>query len=156
MNPLTQFKNTTILPVLIALTLGCFGLSPGARAVTPAPDGGYPNFNTAEGTDALFSLTSGSANTALGFNALYSTTTGFQNTATGSGALASNTTGNYNTALGFQALYSNTTGGLLLPNNALDWQGNTATGYQALYTTPRALETLPVVCGRSIATPTAS
>jgi hypothetical protein len=25
MNPLIQSKNTTILPVLIALTLGCFG-----------------------------------------------------------------------------------------------------------------------------------
>ena len=35
MNPLTQSKNTTILPVLIALTLGCFGLSPQARAVEP-------------------------------------------------------------------------------------------------------------------------
>jgi len=33
MNPLTQSKNTTILPLLIALTLGCFGLSPQARAV---------------------------------------------------------------------------------------------------------------------------
>ena len=33
MNPLIQSKNTTILPVLIALTLGCFALSPQARAV---------------------------------------------------------------------------------------------------------------------------
>jgi hypothetical protein len=33
MNPLTQSKNATILPVLIALALGCFGLSPQARAV---------------------------------------------------------------------------------------------------------------------------
>src|SRR6476659_7620474 len=57
MNPLTQSKNTTILPVLIALTLGCFALSPQARAVSPPPDGGYPNNNTAEGQDALFSLT---------------------------------------------------------------------------------------------------
>jgi hypothetical protein len=32
MNPLTQFKNTTIL---IALTLACFGFSPQARAVCP-------------------------------------------------------------------------------------------------------------------------
>ena len=28
MNPLIQSKNATILPVVIALTLGCFGLSP--------------------------------------------------------------------------------------------------------------------------------
>jgi N-acetylneuraminic acid mutarotase len=60
MNPLTQSKNATILPVLIALTLGCFGLSPQARAVDPPPDGGYPNFNTAEGEDALYSNITGS------------------------------------------------------------------------------------------------
>ena len=34
MNPLTQSKNATILPILIALTLGCFGVSPQARAVS--------------------------------------------------------------------------------------------------------------------------
>jgi hypothetical protein len=56
MNPLTQSKYTTILPVLIALILGCFGLSPQAPAVTPALDGGYPNQNTAEDEDALLSL----------------------------------------------------------------------------------------------------
>ena len=33
MKPLTQSKNITILPVLIALTLVCFALSPTARAV---------------------------------------------------------------------------------------------------------------------------
>ena len=79
MNPLIQSKNTTILPVLIALTLGCFGVSPQARAVDPPPDGGYPNFNTAEGEDALFSLTTGGANTAIGSDALYSNTTGSDN-----------------------------------------------------------------------------
>jgi hypothetical protein len=42
---------------LLALT--SFALSPWARAVDPAPDGGYPNGNTAEGEDALFSLTTG-------------------------------------------------------------------------------------------------
>jgi hypothetical protein len=58
MNPLTQSKNTTIVPVLIALILGCFGLSPAPKAfgVLPAPNGGYPGQNTAEGDDALFSL----------------------------------------------------------------------------------------------------
>src|SRR5205809_357247 len=79
MNPLTQSKNATILPVLIAITLGCFGLSPQARAVDPPPDGGYPNQNTAEGEDALFSLTTGADNTAMGFDALYSNTTGSDN-----------------------------------------------------------------------------
>jgi hypothetical protein len=83
MNPLTQSNNTTILPVLIALTLGCVALSPTGLAVTPAPDGGYPNGNTAEGQDALFSLTTGFSNTASGFDALYSNTSGDDNTATG-------------------------------------------------------------------------
>ena len=47
-----------------------------ARAVSPPPDGGYPNGNTAEGEDALFSLTTGTGNTALGFHALYDNSSG--------------------------------------------------------------------------------
>src|SRR5947207_1098075 len=107
--------------LLIPLVLACFGLSPSSRAVTPAPDGGYPNNNTAEGFNALFSLTTGYNNTANGASALYCNTTGFCNTATGFSALYSNTTGYHNTANGYYALYSNTTGG-----------SNTAEGYQAL------------------------
>jgi hypothetical protein len=34
----------------------CIGLLPRAQAVVPPPDGGYPNFNTAEGQNALFSV----------------------------------------------------------------------------------------------------
>jgi hypothetical protein len=88
----------------------------------PAPDGGYPGNNTAEGQDALFSLTTGLDNTANGFQALFNNTFGSANTATGSSALHSNTTGNDNTATGRLALTSNTTGGL-----------NTATGDSALF-----------------------
>jgi trimeric autotransporter adhesin len=108
---------------LIPLVLVCFGLplAPNAFGVIPPPDGGYPGNNTAEGTDALFSLTTGTENTALGFNALYSNTTGDSNTATGSQALISNTTGIRNTGNGFAALQSNTTG-----------ERNTATGRAAL------------------------
>ena len=36
--------------LFIPLMLGCFALLPRAQAVGPAPDGGYPRFNTAEGT----------------------------------------------------------------------------------------------------------
>jgi hypothetical protein len=124
--------------LLIPLVLACFGLWPVAQAVTPAPDGGYPGANTAEGTNALFSLTTGVWNTALGFQALNNNTTGwsntatgfralfsntsFENTATGVNALYSNTIGIGNTANGVAALYDNTTGG-----------SNTATGVQALY-----------------------
>ena len=95
MNPLTQFKKNRILPLLIALALGRFGLSPQARAVDPPPDGGYPNQNTAEGEDALFSLTTGADKTAMGFDALDRNTTGSDN------ALASwiwRATGRLNTA----------------------------------------------------------
>ena len=86
------------------------------EAVIPAPDGGYPGFNTAEGQEALFSLTTGSKNTAVGFFALYSMQRQLQHgyrrwgapyehhqtkiRPTGSRALFSNTTGNENTANG--------------------------------------------------------
>ena len=106
MNRLTQSKNIPILPVLIVLALACFALSPRARAVDPPPDGGYPNENTAEGQDALFSLTTGLDNTAIGFQALFQTTAGSFNTAVGSKALTSNFGGN-NTAVGFSALPNN-------------------------------------------------
>ena len=102
---------------IILLVLGCFALSPTARAVLPAPDGGYPGGNTAEGENALFSLTTGESNTAIGFQALFSNTTGSHNTATGMNALQSNTEGGANTATGSSALIANTTG-----------SGNTATG----------------------------
>ena len=72
---------------LIMLVFVCFGLSPKALAVVPAPDGGYPGQNTAEGEDALFSLTTGTDNTALGFHALFSNILFSQNTAVGSEAL---------------------------------------------------------------------
>ena len=105
----------------IAFALICFALSPRAQAVVPAPDGGYANGNTAEGTNALFSLTSGIWNTAAGAQALNQDTTGGANTATGFQALFSNTIGNRNTAVGSRALYRNMTG-----------EENTATGVQAL------------------------
>jgi hypothetical protein len=113
-------------------------VSPIAHAVSPPPGGGYPNQNTAEGDNALFSLTTGTQNTATGFQALFSNTTGGLNTATGSGALQSNTTGSGNTANGFSALFNNTTGGtntatgnLALLSN-VKGSNNTATGDLAL------------------------
>ena len=88
--------------LLIPVLLACFALPPTVRALLPppAPDGGYPNGNTAEGTAALYSLTTGSDNTANGYFALDSNTTGNNNTADGAGALDYNTTGNLNTANG--------------------------------------------------------
>src|SRR6266545_3649854 len=98
----------------ILIGIACTGLLPQAQAVSPAPDGGYPGGNTAEGQDALLSLTTatnntGNFNTANGASALFSNTTGSNNTAVGRIALFSTTTGTDNTALGVDALFSNTT-----------------------------------------------
>src|SRR4029453_7682163 len=90
--------------LLVTLGLGSLALSPVARAVEPAPDGGFPNQNTAEGDSALFSLTTGSAKTELGFVALFSLATGFANTASGYQALYNNTA-EFNTATGYRALF---------------------------------------------------
>ena len=97
-----------------------------------------PGGNTAEGQNALFSLTNGgfntavgyfslrtntnaSFNTAVGWQALFNNTEGSSNTATGVNVLFNNTTGSFNTASGDGALFSNTVG-----------ERNTATGYGAL------------------------
>jgi hypothetical protein len=63
--------------------------------LSPAPDGGYPKGNTAEGDDALFHLNTSQSfhNTAVGFQALLSNTIGGGNTANGASALGNNTTG---------------------------------------------------------------
>ena len=45
--------------VLLVVVLVLLALSPTAHAVTPPPDGGYPNNNTAEGDNALLKLTTG-------------------------------------------------------------------------------------------------
>jgi hypothetical protein len=126
--------------LLISLVLVCFALypTPKAFAVSPAPDGGYANFNTAEGQNALFGLTSGVWNTAVGAQSLFHNTTGNGNTAVGLNTLYSNTTGSGNVAVGGQALQNNTTG----TNTAIGFQavfsnttgsGNSAAGYQALF-----------------------
>ena len=123
--------------LLIPLVFACFALSPTAHAVSPAPDGGYPNGNTAEGQNALHSLTSGGYNTAIGFLSLFSHTQASFNTAIGAGTLLFNT-GNNNTATGGAALLNNTTGedntangAYALTNNTLGF-ANTATGAGAL------------------------
>jgi hypothetical protein len=142
-----HLKENAIKPMNILITavaLACFVFAQLAQAVVPAPDGGYPGFNTAEGQNALFGLTTGQGNTAVGWFSLWSNTDGSFNTGVGAGtlpfnvgdqstgegvnntalgtvALLFNTTGSENTATGVQALFSNT-----------DGVANTATGYQAL------------------------
>jgi hypothetical protein len=120
-----------------ALLVACFALSPQTQALSPQPDGGYPNGNTAEGDGALAGLTSGFYNSAVGFLSLLSNAdasfntglgagtllvnTANENTAVGAGALLSNTIGDENTASGAFALFNNTEG-----------VGNTAIGARAL------------------------
>src|SRR5215471_18094636 len=95
--------------------------NPKANALTPPPDGGYPNFTTAEGQNALKSLTTGAGNTGVGWSSLFTVTSGNLNTAVGAGALALNTADG-NTATGADALLLNTTG-----------IANTANGVFALF-----------------------
>jgi trimeric autotransporter adhesin len=130
---------------LILLVMICIAFSQKAQGVIPAPDGGYPGGNTAEGQSALLSLSTGGFNTAVGYFSLRSNTTssfntalgagtllantGDQDTATGAGALLSNTTGSVNTANGAFALFSNTTG-----------DHNTADGYDALFSNTTGIQ----------------
>jgi Chaperone of endosialidase len=125
--------------LFIACILLAFALSPAARAVSPPPDGGYSNDNTAEGTDALFSLTSGTGNTANGLEALYHNQDGSFNTAVGSQSLFTNTSSSYNTAIGYRALLNNTSGsfntavGLDALVNNTSGTFNTADGVETLF-----------------------
>ena len=129
-----QPRSLLIIHVLLCLA----AVGPNAQAVSPPPDGGYAGGNTAEGQNALLSLTTGFYNTGIGIYSLLSLTDGNfntgvgagtllvntadSNTATGAGALFSHATGNSNTATGTFALFSDTTGG-----------ANTATGASALF-----------------------
>lgn len=128
---------TGISPFLSALLIVYLELVPQAQAVSPPPDGDYPGGNTAEGQDALFSLTTGTYNTAVGSLSLRATTIGSSNTANGSQALFRNTEGESNTANGVQALFNNTTGsnntanGMLALARNRTSSGNTALGFEA-------------------------
>ena len=122
--------------VLIVTALACFWLSSLAQAVNPPPDGGYANFTTAEGQNALLSLTTGAANTAVGSFSLESLAIGSFNTAVGAGTLLFNNADS-NTAIGTAALLVNTDGDSntavgvsALENNTAS--GNTAIGSNAL------------------------
>ena len=168
MNPLIQLKKATP-PFLGVFVFVCLTLSPRVQAVVPPPDGGYPNFTTAEGTKALQNLTSGAGNTGVGWYSLFSVTaTGFntgvgagtlalniaaENTAIGAGALLSNTTGYANTANGASALIHNSTGfeNAAFGTNALfdntDGHDNLAVGDNALVRNTSGVDN--TACGAS-------
>ena len=140
------------IPLLVAF--GFMAFLPKTQAVSPAPDGCYPNYTTAEGCNALNFLTTGAGNTGLGWYSLFSNSTGSfstgvgagtlvlnnadSNTAVGAAALLLNITGHNNTAVGTDALVYNDTGNFntahgavaLLSNTTGNY--NTAIGVQAL------------------------
>ncbi len=160
---------TRIPPVLITFALSCFSLVQNTHGVSPPPDGGYRNQNTAEGTDALFLLQNGVWNVAVGFQALYHNNNGNQNTATGYRALFTNAGGDKNTAYGSQALYKNYIGNenvaigfdtlysndggnqnTAIGHRALvlnDSDDNTAIGWSALYNNEGSLENTAIGSG---------
>jgi hypothetical protein len=114
------------IPSLLIALACIIGLGAKTQAVSPAPDGCYPGFTTAEGCNALLHLTSGAGNTGVGWYSLFSAgahnyNTGVgagtlvingadDNTATGAAALLLNTSGHDNTANGTDALVHNDSG----------------------------------------------
>src|SRR6266516_3930717 len=104
-------SNLTIFTMILSV-LACLAFLPQIKAapqVVPAPDGCYPGFTTAEGCNALQSLTTGAGNTGVGWYSLFLDTTGSFNTGVGAGTLVLNT-GESNTAVGTTALLLNTIG----------------------------------------------
>ena len=108
-----------IHPTLALFVLACFTFPPTSRAKSPNNLG---NLNTAFGTGALFSVTTGGANTAVGFNCMFNDTDGTGNTAVGADTMQLGTSGTNSTAIGTQALTHN------------DADGNTGIGVSALFT----------------------
>jgi hypothetical protein len=104
---------------------------------TPDPGSVGGTFNTADGANALASVTTGAANAAFGWLSLFSNAEGTFNTGAGAATLLFNTASN-NTAFGGAALLFNTTGtantavGAGAMVNNIDGLEHTAVGFQAL------------------------
>jgi hypothetical protein len=136
-------KNRSSLAIFITIlfVLTCFGLLTRMQAVpevVPAPDGCYPGFTTAEGCDALSSLTTGVGNTGVGWRSLFSVSDEGFNTGVGAGTLVLNTADS-NTAVGAAALLLNTVGSqnVAVGTDALPYNDNgsdnAAIGWFALF-----------------------
>ena len=149
MNPLIQLKRATP-PFFGVFVLVCLTFSPRVQAVVPPPDGGYPGNNTAEGQDALLSLTTGVNNTAVGWFSLKSNRNGQFNTAVGSGTLFNAVGASRNTAIGGAALFSNTNGfdntavGALALWSNTSGAANTGIGVNALFSNTLSSENTAV------------
>src|SRR6266542_1656011 len=96
---------TTLLSALV-----CFGLCQQLQSATDTPDpGAKPLSNTADGTNALLSITTGLYNSAFGFDSLLSTSDASFDTGIGAGALLLYT-GGTTTAVGAAAMLNNVDG----------------------------------------------
>ncbi|PYK09295.1 MAG: hypothetical protein DME65_12310 [Verrucomicrobia bacterium] len=119
-------KNRKIIFTVLS-ALVCFGLCQQTQSATDTPDpGSVPLSNTADGQNALLSITTGIYNSAFGFDSLLSLAdgpfntglgagtlllnTGSTNTAVGAGALLNNADGSFNNAVGAFALFNNVSG----------------------------------------------
>lgn len=107
-------------------------------SLIPAPDGGYPNGNTAEGTGSLDSLSTGLNNTALGELSLNKLEGGRDNTAVGRQSLGNLVSGQDNVGIGRDSIQQlqdgseNTAiGGSNLLNAVNNVLGNIAIGFGA-------------------------
>ena len=133
--------------LLRSIILVCFTLATTVFAVSPAPDGGYPGNNTAEGSFALLNLTAGMSNTAVGFKTLYQNTTSNYNTAIGAQTMqgekgAQNTGTGYKTLINNHGSYNTANGCLALTSKGSS--NNTAIGQGALYAFLEASENTAV------------
>src|SRR5262245_29803054 len=114
MNSLIQFRKASVIFLDV---LACVALLPTMQALLPPeipgnPDGCYPAFNTAEGCNALFNVTSGVGDTGVGWYSLFLVGDGNFNTGVGAGALAitspvAGVGANDNTAVGTAAMLLN-------------------------------------------------
>ena len=120
--PLVSSGGTTPNISLPNVIIGATNTAIGSSALQSNTTG---FFNTASGASALRSNTTGNSNTASGGGALQSNTTGDSNTANGTVALFNNTTGGFNTASGLAALSSNTTGDFNTASGTFALQSNT-------------------------------
>jgi (2Fe-2S) ferredoxin len=125
--------------ILIGMLSACFALCQVQAAVDTPDPGGKPVSNTADGQNALLTISTGIHNSAFGFDALLSNTDANFNTAVGSVALLVND-GSNNTAVGAGALLLNSTGGdncavgtFALFNSTTPFFNN-AVGHNALFT----------------------
>src|SRR5437016_14340004 len=102
-------KNRNTILIAIVSGLACFALCQQVQSATDTPDpGSKPVSNTADGQNALLSISSGIHNAAFGVDALLSNTDASFNRAVGSVALLIND-GTENTAGVSRALLFNTT-----------------------------------------------